>query len=415
MTEGLVARLPARARVGRPSVALACGAGSAAALAVALAAAAQARETRISPIRPDSATWRALLVAGLIAAFVLYLLGLAATRRRTAAVGAVAAVAAVIQLAPLATPMLLSRDAYIYWDYGRIAVVHHGNPFRDFPNRWPDDPAYKQMASAFGRLRSPYGPAWVLVDEGAAKVSGTSVRTAGLFFRLLAAASMLVIVGVVARSTRSAYSTALVGWNPLLALHFAGGGHSDAAMMALVAVALALVSRHPRWSGAAWAGAVAIKVAALAFLGVELVYRVRKRARSWLVGLAVAAVVALAVSLAIFGATFLRSAGPISNQLREANSVGLPTRLTELGLTLHTAEALCVAAFAVLYLWILREAWRGRRRFSLAAGGLCLAVAWLMPWYASWPVVLAAFDLDLAGTLLALGLTGYLLLDVLPI
>jgi len=34
---------------------------------------------------------------------------------------------------------------------------------------------------------------------------------------------------------------------------------------------------------------------------------------------------------------------------------------------------------------------------------------------ASWPIVLAAFDLDLAGILLGLGLSGYLLLDVLPI
>jgi hypothetical protein len=46
---------------------------------------------------------------------------------------------------------------------------------------------------------------------------------------------------------------------------------------------------------------------------------------------------------------------------------------------------------------------------------MCLAVAWLMPWYASWPIVLAAFDLDLAGILLGVGLSAYLLLDVLPI
>jgi Glycosyltransferase family 87 len=411
--EALAARLPAQVR--RPPAALALGAGTAAALAIGLAAAAQAAETRISPIRPDSQLWRALLVAGLLAAFVLYLLGLVAARRRAATVAAVAAVAVAIQLAPLATPMLLSRDVYLYWDYGRTAVVHHGNPFSDFPNRWPDDPAYKQMASAWGRLRSPYGPAWVLVGEASAKVAGNSPRTAELFFRLLAAAAMLLIVGVVAWSTRSAFSTALVGWNPLLALHFAGGGHSDAAMMALSAVALALASRRPRWSGAAWAGAVAIKVAALAFLGVELVYRLRERARAWLVGLAVAAVVAIAASLAIFGPSFLRSGGPISNQLREANSVGLPTKLSHLGLGIHTAEVLVVVCFALLYLWILREAWHGRRRLSLAAAGLCLAVAWLMPWYASWPIVLGAFDLDLAGILLGLGLSGYLLLDVLPI
>jgi hypothetical protein len=395
--------------------ATAFGIATAAALGVGLAAATHAPETRVSPIDPHSHVWRVLFVAGLVGAFALYVLGLVAARRTGVAVGAIAAVAVVIQLAPLSTPLLLSHDVYLYWDYGRTAVVHHGDPFSDFPNRWPADPAYRQMASDWGRLRSPYGPGWVLIDEGAAKLAGNSAKAATLFFRVLAAAAMLAIVAIVARSTRSAFSTALVGWNPLLALHFAGGGHSDAAMMALVAAALALAVRRPRWSVATWVAAVAIKVAALAFLGVEVVYRLRERARAWLVGLVGAAVVALAASFAIFGASFIRSGGPISNQLREANSVGLPTKLHELGLGLHTAQLLVVACFAVLYLWVLREAWRGRRRTSLAAAGLCLAVSWLMPWYASWPIVLAAFDRDGAGTLLGVGLSGYLLLDVLPI
>jgi hypothetical protein len=402
------------ARAARLSLPLLCGAGTAAALGVALAAATHAPETRISPLEPTGA-WRALLIAGVVGAFVFYVLGLVAAHRRTAALGAVVAVGVVIQLAPLATPMLLSRDTYLYWDYGRIATVHHGNPFSDFPNQWPADPAYERMATAWGRLRSPYGPAWVLTSEGVAKAAGDSAHTATLIFRTLAAAALLLVVGVVAWATRSAYATALVGWNPLLALHFAGGGHADAAMMAFVALGLALALRRPLASGAAWTLAVAVKVASLPFLGVELVYRLRERSRRWLAGLAGSAVVALAVAAALYGPSFVRSGGPISNQLREANSVGLPTQLTHLGLSVHQAQVLCVALFAVLYAWILLEAWRGRRRISLAAGGLCLTVGWLMPWYASWPVVLAAFDRDRAGTLLGLGLTAYLLLDVLPV
>jgi len=114
MAHELTLSAAARARTRRPPVALALGAGTAAALAVGLAAATHAPETRISPIRPDSQLWRTLLVAGLLAAFVLYLLGLLAARRHALAVGAVAAVAVAIQLAPLATPMLLARDVYLY-------------------------------------------------------------------------------------------------------------------------------------------------------------------------------------------------------------------------------------------------------------------------------------------------------------
>jgi hypothetical protein len=412
-----VARVAARApavgaRIGR--VALLPGAGVAASLALALLAIAHVPETRKSPLEPTG-SWHTVLVASLLAAFVLYLLGLLALSRARVALVAVVAVAAAIQCAPLASPLLLSRDAYLYWDYGRVAVVHHGNPYRDFPGTWRDDPAYRRMSPEWARLRSPYGPLWTLGDEADAKVAGSSPRTATLIFRVLAALSLLVIVGVVARATRSPLRTALVGWNPLLALHFAGGGHADAAMMAFAALGLALAARRPVASAGAWVGSVAVKVAALCFLGVEVVYRLRERNRPWLAGLVGIGAAAIVAATAIFGTSWVRSAGPISNQLREANSIGLPRRLSQLGLGIHTAQVLVAILFALLYLWILREAWHGRRRLSLAAGGLCLTVAWLMPWYSSWPIVLAAFDLDLAGTLLGLALTGYLLLDVLPI
>lgn len=391
------------------------GVGVLGALLLALAATFAVPETRASPLEPDSTLWRVLLVAGAIAAFATYVFGLAAIRSRGSAVAAVLGIAAAIQLAPLATPLLLSRDVYLYWDYGRMAAVHGGNPYSDFPSRWANDPAYERMSSGWARLRSPYGPGWTLIGEADAKLAGSSAQVATRAFRVLAALAMLVTVGLVAWSTRSAFATALVGWNPLLALHFAGGGHADALMMALAAGGLALAARRPAAAGALWAGAVSVKVAALAFLGVELVRRLRERARLWFAGLAAAGVLAIAVAIAAFGLSWIRSAGPISNQLRETNSIGLPTQLTHLGLSVHQAQVLVAGLFALLYVWTLREAWQGRRRASLAAGALCLTVSWLMPWYGSWPIVLAAFDRDRAGTLLGLGLSGYLLVDALPI
>ena len=41
-----------------------------------------------------------------------------------------------------------------------------GESAPDLPARWPDDPAYRQMSSAWHREYSPYGPAWTLVSEG---------------------------------------------------------------------------------------------------------------------------------------------------------------------------------------------------------------------------------------------------------
>jgi hypothetical protein len=408
------AAVPIRANA-QPSLAVGLGLGSLAALVLAVVATLQIDETSVSPLEPDSTVWRIALIVGALAAFALYLLGLAALRRQAGALTAVVTIAVAIQLAPLASPLLLSRDAYLYWDYGRAATVHGGNPYADFPNRWPDDPAYKRMSSGWARLRSPYGPGWTLVGEADAKLAGSSAQAATRAFRVLACLAMLAIVSIVAWSTGSRFATALVGWNPLFALHFAGGGHSDALMMAFVAGGLALASRRPFAAGTSWVGAVSVKVAALAFLGIELVARLRERNRRWFGGLLAGGAVAIVIATATFGVDWVRSAGPISNQLREANSVGIPTQLTHLGLSIHQAQVLVVGLFAALYLWILREAWHGRRRDSLAAGGLCLTVSWLMPWYGLWPLALAAFDRDRAGTLLGLALSGYLLVDALPI
>jgi len=413
MSVATAAAAGAARRTERP-VALALGGGIAAALAFALLAVAHVAETRSSPLSPPD-EWRGILVAALVVAFAAYVLSLVVLRRTGAALLAVVGVAAVIQCAPLASPLLLSRDAYMYWDYGRIAAVHGGNPHSDFPDQWPNDPAFRHASSAWARERTPYGPGWTLVGELDAKLAGSSARAATLFFRGLAALSLLGAVAIVARKTRSAFAAALVGWNPVLALHFAGGGHADAAMMALVAAALAFAVRRPVVAGAAWTGAAAVKVAVLPFLGIEAAYRLRRRQWPWLAAVGGFGLAAMSIATLLFGPSWLRSAGPISNQLREANSIGLPTRLHELGLPLHTAQGLCAAGFALLYLWLLREAWHGRRRLALAAAGLCLAVAWLMPWYAAWPLVLAAFDLDLGSVAVAVALSGYVLLDALPL
>jgi hypothetical protein len=41
----------------------------------------------------------------------------------------VCCVVAAIQLIPLAGPLLLSRDVYAYWTYGRLITDHDANPY----------------------------------------------------------------------------------------------------------------------------------------------------------------------------------------------------------------------------------------------------------------------------------------------
>ena len=68
------------------------------------------------------------------------------------------------------------------------------------------------------------------------------------------------------------------------------------------------------------------------------------------------------------------------------------------------------AVFLVVYAALLRDAWRsGRARLSLAASALCLTSSLLRPWYALWPVALAALEEDAVAAVVAYALTGYLL------
>ena len=90
-----------------------------------------------------------LFLVLLVAAFAFYLAALALLRRKPPGLRAVLLVALAIQVAPLAGPLLLSTDAWTYWEYGRIAAVHGGNPYVDTPSEFSSDPAYEHAGAAW--------------------------------------------------------------------------------------------------------------------------------------------------------------------------------------------------------------------------------------------------------------------------
>ena len=366
-----------------------------------------------SPVRPPG-DWRAAWTWGLVGAFVLYVAGLVLLRRRPAPRAAVLLLAAAIQLAPLGAPLLLSTDAYSYWDYGRIAAVHHGNPYGDRPSRFPRDPAYRRMGRDWQHKPSVYGPVFTLGSEGVAHAAGYSPRSATRAFRIGAALAAVVLAALA--SLWSPFAAAFVGWSPLLALHFAGGGHNDVLMMLFVLAALAAARAfRPGWAGAAWVAALSIKITALVFLPLRALeaYRRGRRVSHW--SFAGAALLVAVVASLRYGAHWLGVLSPVANQLHSTSSLGLPYWGDKLGVPERYSRDGLLLLFALFYLWLLWEAWRGRARLGLAACGLLLATSWLQPWYAVWAVPLAAVEEDRLARLLALALSAYFLRDALPI
>jgi hypothetical protein len=408
---------PGGSRRSLPAAALAAGTGSLVLLAVAVAAAHPDR----SPLSPDhpggQSGWAWLYLATVCASFAAYVGGLAVLARRAATVVPVLVVAVLIQTAPLAGPVVLSTDVYTYWAYGRIAAVHGENPYETAPEVFPDDPAYEVMGADWRDTTPVYGPGFTLASEAVAAASGSSAGGAAWTMRVLAAGSMVALTLLAARlARRPALAAAFVGWNPLLAVHFAGGGHNDALMMALVLGALALAASGRRQlAGVAWLGAIAIKWIPAVFLVLRAA-EARATGRSVRhLGFALAAAVLVGVASWRYGWSWLGSFGPLARNLEKQAVYSIPHRVSGLGISEHAAALLVGGLAAIALLLLFVQAWRGRARLGLAAGILLVATPWLVPWYAVWAVSLSAVEEDRLARGLALVMSAYLLRDAVPL
>jgi hypothetical protein len=343
----------------------------------------------------------AALACCVVAALVL--------RRRPARTAAVLAVAAAIQLLPAVSPLLFSRDAYSYWAYARIAAVHERNPYRAVPAAFPTDPAVRAMAHGWRGTTSVYGPLFSFVSEGTV-VAGDSRLAAAKIWQITAAAGIVALAALAAfLSPMPAFAAALVGWNPLFAVHFGGGGHNDAWMMVLLLGALAAERRgRARLAGALWACSVAVKWVPLALLPLRAGAAPR-RTLSWPAFAGTAALLA-AGAVALYGAGWLHAAVPLVRNAGAGTRTGAPHLLHALGLAPAAATVLTLGGLGAAYALLFRSARRGRPRLGLGAGALLCTTPWLLPWYAIWALPLAAAEDDRTAVAVATALTAYLLL-----
>jgi hypothetical protein len=380
----------------------ALGVAAVVALAVAIAAA----STRGSPVPVGGSEFgdaaSIVFFVALAVGFAFYAGGLVALRRAGGCLATVCVIAAAIQLIPLGGPLLLSHDVYSYWAYARITSRHDSNPYVVAPARFPSDPATRAVAPSWRGTTSVYGPAFTAFSIGVDKTTQSS-ETVALVFRTVAALAAIaatLLAAYVAR--RKAFAAAFVGWNPMLAVSFAGGGHNDALMLVLMLGALALASRRrDAAAGGLWMLAAAVKAPALFLLPLQLV---RSRRHFW-AGCVVAGIAGSLAATLVFGSNWLTIGRLGHNEARYA----IPVRLEQLGVPDRGAHLIAAAALVVGGLWLLRQALQGRTRLALGACLLVLTTPWLLPWYATWPVALAAVEEDAAAQVLALAVAAYLL------
>jgi alpha-1,6-mannosyltransferase len=373
---------------------------------------------RAGGARDGSTAWSFLAL--LVGAFVAYLAGLALLRARDVPRATVAAgvVAAVVQLAPLAGPLLFSTDAWTYWGYGWIAHAG-GDPYVSPPAAFPGSPALPWLGADWRDTTSVYGPAFTLASEPVAAVVGASQDAAAWVFRVIAGlcgVACALAAGGLARRRR-ALAIAFVGWNPVVAVHLAGGGHNDAWVAALLVGALLLAARRRLdAAGAAWSLAILVKWVPLLFL---LLRGLEARATGRPVrhvGFAGVTVAVLAVATWRYGLDWARAVAPLAANAERSTSYALPSRLESAGLPHALALAIAGVVLAAGLLLLARAALRGRAYLARAACLLLVTTPYLAVWYLAWPVALAASDEDdRLGRLGVLALSAYLLPQTIPL
>ena len=273
------------------------------------------------------------------------------------------------------------------------------------------------MGSDWRDTTTVYGPAFTLASEPLAVVAGDSDEVAAWTYKALAAAAALaaaLLAGRLAR--RRAFAIAFVGWNPILAVHLAGGGHNDAWVGALILAALAL-SASPRLQGggALWVLAICVKWVPLLFLALRVARGAGDRPAAGVRGLVVAAPASRSARRCCTAApgrsrssrspatprsrraTRSRT-GSSSSACRTPSPSGSPSRRSSPASPGSRARR-C----------------RGRARLGLAACLVLLTTPYLAVWYLAWAVPLAAVEEDAAATVACLGLCAYLLPQTIPL
>ena len=356
-------------------------------------------------------------LALLLGAFATYLIALVALREVPASTRAAIVLAAAIQFVPVAAPLLLSTDAWSYWSYGWIGSTGGGNPYAEAPEQFPANPALPWMGSAWIDTTSVYGPAFTIASEPLALVAGDSEDVAAWTYKAIAAIAAFAAALLAGRlSGRRVFGIAFVGWNPLLAIHAAGGGHNDAWVGALILAALALsASRRLQAAGVMWVLAITIKWVPILFLALRAAEARASGRSTGHRGFAIAAVVVASVATVLYGPSWPLAIFPLAGNAALETSYALPHRLEQLGMPDGLALGIAVTAFVIGFAWLLREANRGRARLGLAACLVLATTPYLAVWYLAWAVPLAAADDDPPALAACLVLCLYLLPQTIPV
>lgn len=313
------------------------------------------------------------------------------------------------------TVPLFSGDVYVYYVDGE-ALARGFSPYESGVSAMGAEPMVHMVHPIWRHTQTMYGPVFMAMAEGVARLSDGSVITGVSMFRLISLVSVGVMGWGISRLCRHfdrpvAEGLTFALLNPLTLLHLVGGAHNDATMLGLLVAGLAVGVSAKSNSQRLLAIALCIVGAAFkapAFAGVLVLGWIwaGQNVGVWrrLVSSAVCACV---------GVLMLHVAGVITGLgwgwtkasdvpgmahpiLAPANAFafalggpfGVPYGVNSV------SRAVAMLAAVVISLWLVLRTGRSARPEVVvrALGWSLLALAWLgpavYPWYVSWGIVI---------------------------
>jgi len=313
-------------------------------------------------------------------------------------------ITAAVWAAPLVlAPPLGSRDVYAYacqgalWLDGKdvyaMGVADGGCPWTaSVPEIWWHTP-------------TPYGPLAVVLNGGAVEIarilSGseqTQLIIAVTVLRLIAIGGLALIAWGMAKLPVPARWLGLI--TPLVAVTAVSAAHNDALVAGLIVAGLAAAHRR-EWlvAGVLAAGAVGIKVTALAALPFVLLLLPAWRARGAALGAGVTAFagLTLAAGLDLGWVRALAHTGDLHQWTSLPTGAGMAAGYLTgaMSASVTAARALGLILLAAIGLYAIKRAWAAPPGTVVAACGWVLAATALLgpvfyPWYALAPLAVLA-------------------------
>ncbi len=317
---------------------------------------------------------------------------------------AIAAVHAIVLLAP----PLLSTDVFSYQAYARIWAVYGANPYLQGPHAIALDPLYPFVGAKWVSTPSAYGPLFTALSFATAHLS---IAASTLAYKAIAAVASLSTVALVWNCARlrgldPTRAVVIVAMNPLVVVYGVGGGHNDLLMLALMMAGVyAFLAHRDRLAGVMPVLAAAVKLTGGLFLPFALVagggLGAPRRRKNLLLGAGATAIVVAGFGFAAFGSGQLHLLGTLQQTQSEGDWHSIPGFIsTALGLgTIGRITGMVLGvAFIAVFLWLLREVWRGELDPLDAAGwssiALLITAGSILPWYVAWLMPFTALATD---------------------